>query len=701
MKLSNVTISMLLGISGVFAFELTSLEFKITKQTLIERRSATFADIVSSQIPMEIAMSYMTINEIWKLANLDPNIHLLTNKTSPKVTEIAEAFNLPGLKNLKEHPDLALLEGYIFSDSTEDSLKKVDLLLDICDRSLLDSPMLAIIQEALIDEIITWHVREFRLVLREYYFIHKIEKLSGMFYGLEKYESVLKPHLIRVVKNAENWSDAKVSSFMDTANLIGFKNSPHGLKRWSKQYFNGTITSTEFASKLRLPNLSDEYIEAVIQALIGNEADEHSDKDLTKILELMVSIEQELISLGFLDNKPLLKANLNAIKLFCEFLLGTKTSDDVLSFLSQSENHDQTVLFFFAFLRTNQFEAAAKAVPERIFDYRSRNYVRRNAKFLKFLYETDREKLFKLAKELWFNNNTSNSLYVMMARKDPLAKALLQPDGFFVQDIIISEADKLSFDGICVEELLAIYNNSYINPATASSVFPALLYYTFVELANIKLRTPEGREWILSQFEAILFLKYELPSNNLLKIIYQTAQFDGSITKYFQPNCLQINCAAVIQDLEDSESFTQNKKALTDLFSLLKYFDAKIFEFPSAVFEDLNYDRLQRILQLSGVDLDQVAKFAYRTRNWFNNLQIIMMEMVNREGERAVFDKLNVSYPKDSKELNEKLFKNSDEFSPHVLCKQFRIELLPHMNDYRKIIALLTVVKYQKCLKRK
>ncbi len=75
--------------------------------------------------------------------------------------------------------------------------------------------------------------------------------------------------------------------------------------------------------------------------------------------------------------------------------------------------------------------------------------------------------------------------------------------------------------------------------------------------------------------------------------------------------------------------------------------------------------------------------------------------MVNREGERAVFDKLNVSYPKDSKELNEKLFKNSDEFSPHVLCKQFRIELLPHMNDYRKIIALLTVAKYQKCLKRK
>lgn len=701
MKLSNVTISILLGISGVFAFELASPELKITKQAPIEQRPVTFADIVSSQVPVVIAMSYMTVNEIWKLASLDPRIHLLANKISPKVREIAEAFKVPGLKKLKEHPDLALLEGYTFSDSKEDSVKKVDLLLDICERSLLDSPILATIQEALIDEMITWHVGEFRLVLREYFFIHKIEKLSGMFYGLEKYESVLKPHLTRLVKNVENWSDAEVSSFMNTANLIGFKTSPHSLKRWLKQYFNGTITSTEFASKLRLPNLNDEYIEAVIQDLIGDEAEKLSDKDLTKVLELINCMEQELISKRFLDNKPLLKAKLDAIKLFCEFLLGTKTSNDVLSFLSQPDNQDKMVLFFFAFLRTNQFEAAASIIPERIIDYRSRNYVRRKAKFLKFLYKTDQEKLFKLAKEVCFTNSTSNSLYVLMARKDPLVKALIQPDDSSAQEIIDNEADTLSFDGICEEELLAIYNNNYINPPTALPVFPALLYYTFVELSNVKLRTPEGREWILSQFEANLFLRHELPSNNFLKFIYQTAQFDGSITKYLHQNCLQINCAAVIRDLENSLSFTQNKKALTDLFSLLKYFEVKVFEFPSAVFEDLNYQQLQRILQLPGVDLDLVAKFAYRTRNWFNNLQIIMMEMVNREGARAVFDKLHVSYPKDSKELNEKLFENSGEFSPHVLSKQFCIELLPHMNDYRKTIALLTVAEYQKCLKGK
>lgn len=696
MKLSNVTIAVLLGLLSANASNLENPVQEDTNQIVNSQSITSLADIVRSQVPLTLAMEYMTVNEIWKLASLDPRIFLLANKTRPKVTEIAERFKMPALRKLKEHPDLALLEGYTFNDSKEDCIKKVRLLLEICENSLTDSPILATIQDALIDELVTMSESELQKVFHYYFFYDKIRIVSKHFYGLFKYESVLIPYLSDMLKNVEALSDERVASYFNSTRLEGFKNGPHGLKKLMKKYLKGVITVEQFVSKLPLPELHNEYLDVVIQVVMGEGGSkEYNDYDLNKFWELMIAIEEALSSRNLWNGDSDLKAKLDSSKLYCEFMLGKRDVEDVFLHLAEPEHYHFMEVFFIAFLRKNMFEAAANAIPYYSFSQQSADYVRSNAKFLKYLYETDQERLENVAEKVGLKGYTENSLYVLMARDDPFAKALLQPDAASYMAMRNKE-NKISFDGICEEELLKIYNNGEINPPDSRSVFPIILYNTSMKLFTIKLRTPEGREWIIAQFENNHFWKSELKSNHVAQLIYNMAKVDGSITKYLLPNCVSVDCDAVLRDLDDPVAFAQNKTALTDLFSLLKYFNKLWHSFPIDVLEGLNYQSRQRILELPGIDLDQIGKVVKRSSNGFANLQIVVMEMINREGTRSIFEKLNLPYPNSSAELHELINNVSDEFGLTDFNEQLGNKYLPHMNDYRNTVILLTIAMYRK-----
>lgn len=702
MKLSTVTIAALLCVSVANASEPVSLEQQDNNQITTNERRPDFTDVVNHQRPLYMAFDFMTVPEFQNLAVSHRDILSFANKTTPKVREIAKCFKMPSLTNLQEHPDLALFEGYTFSDSREDSFKKVTFLLDICEKSLLDSPILATIHEAIIDEMDTWSDEELTTYLNSGPLASRIEDLIRVFYGLEKYESLLEPRLIRIYRNVYHESDKKAARFFSESKISAFMHNSYGREKLIKQYMQGEITAENFGSSLASsPNIL-KYTFSVINYLIFYKGSvEYSDDDLAKILELMSAIQQALLDQDLLDKDRDLQSNLEASKLYCEFLLGEKGPEDVLAFVAQKDDTNIRELFFIALLRKNLFEAAANAMPSSIYKYKVKEYVLGRPDFIKYLYDSDKKKLEKcidLSEPKIYTQ--SQSLYAFMARGDPLVKALFQPDSSAVN--VISESEVApKFDGVCEEDLLIIYNNSVINSPSGWRLFRDIFVDVSIKLVKIKLRTPEGREWILSQFENNGYWRNQLQSEKLAGLIYNLAKLGDSVTKYLNPNDISINSDAVIRDLDDPVAFARNKRALSGLFSLRKYLDDNWRVFPVEVFNSLNRKRLQRVLEIPGMDLDQVAEMVVHTKNWFPDSQIVMMEMMNREGIRSIFEKLGLPYPKTSQALNHLLSKVIGEVSRYDFPKESCIELVPHMNDYRKKVVLLTLATYQKNQRRR
>lgn len=605
---------------------------------------------------------------------------------------------MPALMEMMEHPDLGLLEGYKFSESREDSIKKVVLLLDICESSLQSSPILTPIQEAMIEEIVTFSVEEFKSccpsVAHGGFTGSEIESWCRTLYGLEMYEYVLVPYLTEMLTVTMNISYRTCAKMFSKIRFEGFKTGPHGLKKWMNQYLNDRITSEEFVSRLTMSKFDYHYIDATICKLIDFVCfEEYNEGDLRKILKLLHEIEEGLVWQNLLNDSTYIEVKLEASKLLCEFLLGEKGTEDVLLFLAQPKSLHETEALFIALLRRNQFNAAVFVIPDRISSEKSRKYVRNNANFLKYLYETNHFKLFAVAgtiTDAWYGNS---NLYVLMARRHPLAKALLQFDDSS-QTEIFDKIYWISFEGICVEELLTIYNNALAHSLFDSHLFHEAFSRISAKLFAIKLRTLEGRKWILSQFRDRFNLSWQRNLLSFSKLIYKMSEIGGSITKYLLSNDYRVNCEAVIRDLEDPNAFAQNKQSLSDVFSLLPYSFRGKEEFPVAVFEHLNHERLERILELPGMNFERVAKATSRAENWFANLQIVAMEMLNREGERAVFEKLDLLYPLTSFELRNRISREAKSMG-NDLAFQFSIKTLRYMNNYRKKVVLLTLAMYQ------
>lgn len=693
--------AVLLGLSAAnasdsaSASDLANLLPEDNNQLAVNQGLPTFIDVVNSKAPMALAMEYMTVCEIQKLASLDPRIFLLANETRPKVSEVAEGFRMPALKKLKEHPDLAYLEGYTFTDSMEDSIKKVELLVQICNLSLRDSPVFATIQEALIDEVIAWTDEYMDRVFPNIATYVKFDQFGRIFFGHEKYESAWFPYFTRQSMRTMGYSEEQLKAEFNRARYDHFEYRKDNVRKMIIQYLKGKSTLEKLVSKLPLPKFKRICLNEVAKAVFDiGIIEEYSDEELIKILDLMDRIEQTPVSEDLSASYSEWEYTSDSVRTYCEFLLGKKRPEDVSAVLAATSSNDIITAFFIAFLRENLFQEAANILPNYIGSEKAKRLISANDRFLKYLYKTDKRKLNRVSQiaglVIGYNGKC---LYVMMACGDPVAKALLELDDSSLDEIGY-DSEEPFFQGVCEEDLQAIYNNEKINPPFYSSISRTILVEAAIQLCKIRLKTPEGREWILSQFENNYYMKSQLESCKICQLIYNMAKIGDSIKKYLFRNSCDINSDAVIRDLEDPIAFAENKAALSDLFSLLPYIELKSEEFPLNVFENLNCGRLQRILELPGVYFDQIYQMAGQAKSSTQTIEIMVIEMLNREPLEAVLKKMNLPFPLTSNELDERILNVLKFHKMNSYEKSDLLYFLKHMNDYRKTVFLITSIRY-------
>lgn len=340
-------------------------------------------------------MEYLTAYEIKKLTDLDERVRCIAEMTMPHSTSIAENLKMPALSNMEEHPDLAVLDGYKFTESKEDSIKKVKLLLKICKESLQNSPLLATIHEVLIDEMSSWTEEDFITFSNRPLFVDlEMLKLSESFFGLEQYESCLIPQWTGFLTNIKKWSNEKITAFFSKARFHGFRESPHAFQKWARQYLKGEITAETIVIKLPLHELNYEYIDAITRVLVADDGNNPSVFEWEKTVELLNSIKSALVSQNLWDNNPNLAACLNAVKLSLDILLGRRQPEEAVRFVAQGMNFIYRDMFFATLLRGNHFEAALNLIPNHQL-YQTNILTPELGKFIKYLYDKHPEKLLK------------------------------------------------------------------------------------------------------------------------------------------------------------------------------------------------------------------------------------------------------------------------------------------------------------------
>lgn len=686
MKLTTLPVSLIMFLSVAKATETAN-----THQESNQKRNLLGA-VCILEPAMETVLSFLGGLDMLSTCTAETATYQFGKLVDVHSKAIAANFKMPCLATIRTHPDMSLFKGYKFGDTHEDRRNKVDFLIKNILNSMKISPLLPQLATCIVDEIAKlnrddWIALGYNLDLSNR---NILIVLSTLLYGSDNYQSVLVPYVTSLMDMREPYPEEFIA-ILNRAEVEGFLKSPLGLERLYRQYLKDEVSAEELTKKLPTGDGNFDPAYRIVEKLLDDFENykkpvEEMSNIAEKFLQLTSALRLSPAYLHYQRKNREFREKIETAECKSEILLGKMNPEEAFAFMSRTGHFYGKHVFMKTFLWTRNYALAANLFAEYVHDAYLFNLAIKCNEFMKYLYLNRPEVLQEV-----YNRNAlftqknwylSNSIYGMK----PL------------HAIFSFSFDSNCVESLCEEELLELYE--YLKTELTDSIYQSNRGKHFgivTGLLKIKMQSPAGRAWIINELNSHWdwFTKYRSyvsseheAVSHIQFYIMKALRYD-SVGRFYDDMTLNIT-----SDFSHPDDFSSIRMAIPIILALEKI---------------LNHSRFQdkyRIspltLQVPELDLDRAARTACQYRQWDTDLQVIIMEMVNREGMENVFQKLNVEYSSKSAEFDSRIIETINQINAKAgyqaidfdsVCK-----LLPNMTDHRKMIVFLSLKWYQKYL---